>query len=363
MQFSAIVLMSLLTLTQVFLLPKWVSGDAVLDRARRLFSCATALLAVQFLLQYTLKLRALGSTQAVAVNLLLFIPCSCLFSLAIFCLQRRGKINRRDWLPWLLLWVFAIVVLTVAEFIDGQPLFTDPPELRWAEVTVSVGYAAVQCVFTYKSIHETRRIQRVLADYYDSEMGDMLHWMRTSILILAGIAVTVPLFIFSNGVFLAIYGIVFLSSICYLVFSFACYSASNNSRLLMEAERNASDTEEEKIKPIDSADYQRVEVAVQHWIEGGNHLRSGITVQEAADEMKVPRYLLTAWIKTTGQEMFGSWLSYLRVEEAKRLLSQHPEWSNDIIAENCGFTSRSYFQTVFKKQTGMTPSEFLKSIS
>ena len=38
----------------------------------------------------------------------------------------------------------------------------------------------------------------------------------------------------------------------------------------------------------------------------------------------------------------------------------HPQWSNDIIAEQCGFGSRSYFQTVFKKQTGMTPSEFIK---
>ena len=361
MQFSAIVLMSLLTLAQVFLLPKWVRGDAVLNRARRLFSCATALLTVQFLLQYTLKLRALGAIQAVAVNLLLFIPCSCLFSLAIFSLQRREKIHRRDWLPWLLLWIFAIVVLSVAEFIDGQPLYTDPPELRWSEVVVSVGYAVVQCFFTYKSIREMRRIRRILSDYYDREMDDLFHWMKTSILILAGIAVTVPLFIFINGIPLAVYGILFLSSICYLVFSFACYSASNNSRLLMEAVRNTSDTDEEKAKPLDSADYQRIEVAVQHWIEGGKHLRSGITVQEAAHEMKVPRYQLTAWIKTTGQEMFGSWLSYLRVEEAKRLMTQHPEWSNDIIAENCGFSSRSYFQTVFKKQTGMTPSEFLKT--
>ena len=50
----------------------------------------------------------------------------------------------------------------------------------------------------------------------------------------------------------------------------------------------------------------------------------------------------------------------LLIEEAKRQMLNHPEWSNDVIAEQCGFGSRSYFQTVFKKQTGMTPSEFIK---
>ena len=49
---------------------------------------------------------------------------------------------------------------------------------------------------------------------------------------------------------------------------------------------------------------------------------------------------------------------YLRIEEAKRQLKKHPEWSNDTIAEHCGFSSRNYFQTIFKKQTGVSPSEF-----
>jgi len=38
----------------------------------------------------------------------------------------------------------------------------------------------------------------------------------------------------------------------------------------------------------------------------------------------------------------------------------HPEWSNDVIAERCGFGSRSYFQTVFRKYTGMTPTGYLE---
>lgn len=76
--------------------------------------------------------------------------------------------------------------------------------------------------------------------------------------------------------------------------------------------------------------------------------------------MKLPRYQLSAWLKTTEQELFSPWLTYLRVEEAKKQMKAHPEWSNDIIAEHCGFASRSYFQTVFRKNTGMTPMQFVE---
>lgn len=362
MQFSAIVLMSLLTLAQVFLLPKWVKGDAVLNRARRLFSSATALLAVQFLLQYIFKFREMGVTQAVAVNLLFFIPCGCLFCMALFCLQRSGHLGCRYWLPWLVLWLFTIALMVVAEYLNGWPMTFDTPMMYWAEVVASVAYALVQCCFSVGNFIELRRMKRALDDYYDRDMSYMLSWMKGSIIILAALVMAVPPLLFVNGMPLAVYSVVLLSSMCYLVFSFACYAASNNSRLLMDAERNADDADEhQKNDPMHSADYERVGAAAQIWIEKGKHLRAGVTVQEAANEMKVPRYQLTAWIKTTGQEMFGSWLSNLRIEEAKQLMIQHPEWSNDVIAERCGFTSRSYFQTVFKKQTGVTPANYLQS--
>ncbi|MCR4810464.1 MAG: helix-turn-helix domain-containing protein [Prevotella sp.] len=51
----------------------------------------------------------------------------------------------------------------------------------------------------------------------------------------------------------------------------------------------------------------------------------------------------------------------LRVSEAKRILKEHPDWSNETVAIHCGFNDRSYFQTIFKKSTGMTPAEFIQT--
>ena len=140
----------------------------------------------------------------------------------------------------------------------------------------------------------------------------------------------------------------------------------------MEAEQNDDEAEvveaaEPDEKPrapeMNQDDRQRIEAAVNRWLDKGGHLRSGITIQAAADEMHVPRYQLSAWLKTTDQELFNPWLTHVRIENAKRLITEHPDWSNDIIAEQCGFGSRSYFQTVFHKQTGMTPARFLEESS
>jgi AraC-like DNA-binding protein len=47
--------------------------------------------------------------------------------------------------------------------------------------------------------------------------------------------------------------------------------------------------------------------------------------------------------------------------ELVRLLVQHPEWSVDTIAEQCGFSSRNYFHRIFLKLTGQTPSQYVAS--
>ena len=57
---------------------------------------------------------------------------------------------------------------------------------------------------------------------------------------------------------------------------------------------------------------------------------------------------------------YTDWIATLRVEEAKRIMKEHPEWSNDAVAQHCGFTDRTVLQRTFKKIAGMTPTKFLE---
>ncbi len=360
-QFYSIMLMSLLTLTLVFLIPR---GDQKLQRSKWMAASGTGLMALQFLLQYIFGFRQMGVTQAVAVNLLFFIPCSCLFTLTILNLQRR--IGWKDCMPALISFGITLIALTWAELTDELPPFTDSPQMRIAEYIAAVGYSIQQLVYTLWLVRGSRRLEKALNNYYDNETGKMLQWMKNSVVLLALIAVGVPWVIFNQGPLLVIYSVTISVTIYYMVICFGGYCVSNDSHKVMEADKNDEENEQEsKINcPTLSQEEQlRVESAVHRWVKDGKHLQCGITIKDAVKEMQIPRYLLATWLKTTEWELFNPWLSNLRIEEAMNVLRKHPDWSNDAVAQHCGFSSRSYFQQVFKKTTGKTPAQWVETLT
>lgn len=69
-----------------------------------------------------------------------------------------------------------------------------------------------------------------------------------------------------------------------------------------------------------------------------------------------PAYFSSLFSRSTGST-FKEYLNMVRIEEAKRLLS-NTEYSIIDIAVAVGFDDQSYFSKVFKKYTGLTPRQF-----
>ena len=360
MQFAAIVLMSILTLTLVFLLPKQATKNVVISFSRWLMAGGTALLTVQFFLQYFFLFRQMGVTQGVLVNILFFVPASWLLSLSILWLQRQGRISWDLFLPGLLSWILTSSLLVITVVTHFYPSLKGIIELRNAEYASGFVYFAMNTYYTTITILGNRRLRRALSNYYDYETGDMLYWMDRSVLMLSLIVYGVPIIIFFHGYFLIAYALLIFYLIYYLVFCFVCYVVSNDSKKVNMAETNAVKVKMDEKNDMSDDDIQRMTAIVDRWVASGGYLKSGITMQTVVADMHIPRYQLAAWLKTTEWELFNPWLTHLRIEEAKRLMKEHPDWSNDAIANQCGFSSRTYFQNVFHKQTGMTPSEFVE---
>ena len=362
MQFGGIVLTGALTALLAFMLPQWQSDSKVYSRSRWMMTAGTAMLPIQFLLQYTLHFRQMGVTQAVLVNLLFFIPSAILISLAIIYLLRQGRIKCHEWLVGIVTYLLVLAILSWALLTDGQPLLSDTPELRRAEMASAVLYLIMQIYYGTLDILELRRIKRALQGFYDQEKEDVIHWMCNSAIMLLFSGVLAPIAIFWSGMWLILYSATLFFTIFYCAISFYSYGIDHaRQQAISDAEENAEEAglnDETSSDVMDEADRLHVEQVVNRWIAHGGYLKSGITIQTVVNEMKIPRYQLTAWLKTTDWELFNPWLTHLRLEDAKRQIVEHPDWSNDTIADNCGFSSRSYFQTVFRKQTGMTPAQF-----
>lgn len=89
------------------------------------------------------------------------------------------------------------------------------------------------------------------------------------------------------------------------------------------------------------------------------HYAGSCTLQTVAAHVHVtPNYLSHLFKKETG-EGFSQYVSKLRIEKAKLLL-QNTRQSMAAIAEQTGFDNSSYFTTVFKQLTGLSPRAYRK---
>jgi AraC-like DNA-binding protein len=363
-QFTAIVLMVLLTL-KLLMLPKRAVSNWAASRSRGVMTVGMVLLLLQFALQYALKLRAMGVTQAVMLNLFFFIPASWMFSLSVLYLQRRGHITLLDKFVGLLTWAVVTALILGASFIDKRPLLSDTPEKRMAEIIGSGFFAIMECYYLWRQLTNLRGMRVALLNYFDRDMSGVLRWMQVSSILIATMAVMVPLLIFFSSFWLAPFSVVMFAGIFYFVDSYCSFLLSTSFAKMQEAEQNEeaieeylAETEEGAVESLSEEAMLRVERAVERWIDRGGHLKSGMKLPAAAEDMQLPRYLLSAWLKQWGRR-YNDWLTMLRIEEAKHVLEKHPDWNNEAVALHCGFTDRSYFQKKFKERTGYSPAEYL----
>jgi AraC-like DNA-binding protein len=93
--------------------------------------------------------------------------------------------------------------------------------------------------------------------------------------------------------------------------------------------------------------------------EKGLFLNPELTLQEASDELSIPKYRLTQLIKAGGYNNFYAFVNEHRIDFSKELLINLPSnLTMDSVVTDSGFQSRSTFYRVFKESTGLTPKEF-----
>jgi len=85
-----------------------------------------------------------------------------------------------------------------------------------------------------------------------------------------------------------------------------------------------------------------------------------LTLQQLADKLQLPMYQVSQAINEGMKKNFYDLVNGYRVEEAKRLLIDPKNQNYTILSVGfeAGFNSKTTFNTVFKKFTGFTPTEF-----
>lgn len=93
------------------------------------------------------------------------------------------------------------------------------------------------------------------------------------------------------------------------------------------------------------------------------YLIPNLTIDKLAQKLDVQTKYLSQVINENFKQNFCDYINSYRIEDAKKQLKD-PEQQHKTILEICyaiGFNSKSAFNNVFKKQTGLTPTAFKKT--
>ncbi|PLX17596.1 MAG: hypothetical protein C0597_06945 [Marinilabiliales bacterium] len=85
-----------------------------------------------------------------------------------------------------------------------------------------------------------------------------------------------------------------------------------------------------------------------------------INIKELAEKLSFQTHHLSQVINSSFNKNFFDFINSYRIEESKRLLTKYTPQEKTVleILYDCGYNSKSVFNTAFKKQTGLTPTQY-----
>ena len=332
-------------------------------------------LAMQYLLQMLLGIRAKSDDLGAIFNILVYTPCIITIAMGIYNIEATHA-NRRK-MNIVCACIYAAIIAT---FCIGYSNCGSLNIGKWLyAMLVLFGANVAYCIYMISI--EMRKRRKMLELMTGNDMLPYVRYARASVFSLFFSALTMPFAILSTTL-LYIIGPLALLSILFFNLSFVAlgYNYVPTEELLdKEAEEIAAIADEETEyggASLESSDGQDAEPA-----DNKENLQSISLERQAAIKEKLDKWCADLGYKDTTVNMFTLsrsldisknelsryftsclnstfriWLAEVRFEAAKKMMLDYPDYNNDIISAECGFSSRSYLYRIFKEKEGCSPT-------
>ena len=121
--------------------------------------------------------------------------------------------------------------------------------------------------------------------------------------------------------------------------------------------RGIAEEEQEEVSPTNAV----YRATLEEWLyKEKPFLNPDFQLMDLRQVLPLNRTYLSQLINAEYGGSFYTWVSTLRIEEAKRMMIEQPELKMQDIAERCGFSSRTVFSRIFTRETGVSPSRWIE---
>lgn len=249
--------------------------------------------------------------------------------------------------------------------------------MRGASVLAFVVFAVYFVCILLRLYHSR---DNMLDKYFTNDMHQFVRWIYRSILlvILLGVVSVLTLCIGVVGNWIC--QVYIIATICYIAVSFVNYSPKygviaratseidSDEHISGDSVQSAGESVQADVDTGGSAGAssgadleltpaeKRIEEHIKIWKEARLYALEQFTINDLALTLGTNRSTLSHYINRCYGMNFSTWVSTMRIEEAKRLIVENPGESLENIASRSGFSSLSYFSKVFSRFEGVAPT-------
>ena len=345
---------------------KWVNRRY--EWSRWLILAGMMGLAIQYLLQMLLGFRAKSDDLGAVFNILVYTPCITTIAMGIYNIEATHANRRKMNIVCACIYAAIIAVFCIGYSNSGSLNIGN-----WLyAMLVLFGANVAYCI--YMIMIEMRKRKKMLELMTGDDMLPYVRYARASIFALFFSTLTMPFAILSTTL-LYIIGPLALLSILFFNLSFVAMGFNYvPTEELLDKEKEESAaladeiTESSDGQDVESADSKEtlpsfsqerqaaIKEKLDKWCEELGYKDTTVNMFTLSRSLNISKNELSRYFTSCLNSTFRIWLAEVRFEAAKKMMLDYPDYNNDIISAECGFSSRSYLYRIFKEKEGCSPT-------
>ena len=348
---------------------KWLNRRY--EQSRWLILTAFVILTIQYLTQMLLGIRAKDDAMGAVFNMLFYPPCFSLIAIGIYNIEATHANRRR-----MNIVCASIYAAILSAFSIGYSQSGSFHIGNWLYVmNVLFAFNVAYCI--YMVVVEIRKRKQMLEEMAGYDILPFVRYARASVFLLFLPALTIPFAVlFTKSLYIV--GPLGLFAVLFFILSFVAlgYNYVPAEGILNKEEEEAAAIKSRRMEDSrmkdnlmedcqleseeDAIDFSERQDVIRQKLEAWCAVRgyrdTSLNMVTLARSLDISKTELSSYLSSCLNTTFRIWLAEVRFEAAKKMMLECPDFGNDIISAECGFSSRTHLYRLFKEKEGCSPT-------